>query len=303
MSLTRFPNGISSFGVPVIPGLPTPVTGTVFFVDSNTGSDGNKGTDPARPFATIDAAIGHCTADKGDVILVMPGHKETISAAAGIDVDVAGVSIIGLGKGASRPTITMSAVASTFELGAASCHIENLLFDVQHDTTIVIDVNASDCTIKDCEIKSRTEATAREFVTAIDINGGAANACDRTKVIGCVITSPTAGANQAIELGEVADRVEIRGCQVWGDYANAPIHNPTGKVCTRLLIADCFLENTQTGDHSIELVSACTGMLVRNMYKNDMTQATGVDPGACFSFECFHDDVVDTSGTLAPAVT
>lgn len=302
MALTNYPNGVASFGIPVLPGLPM-TTGKVFFVDSGVGSNGHSGKSPSKPFATIDYAIGLCTDDNGDVIVVMPGHAETVAGAAGIDFDVAGIRVIGLGAGRSRPTITMSAVASTIHFDATGTWLENVIIKAEHDCTILIDIDRADCVVKDVEFRSRTAATAREFVTAIDITGGAANACDRTKVIGCHFYSPTIGASRAIELGEVAYGVEIRGCQVWGDYSDAPIHNPTGKVLTQLLVADCFLENTNTGEHSIELVSACTGMLVRNMYKNDMTQQTGVDPGSCFSFESYQDDAIDTSGILTPVIT
>ena len=280
--------------------------GDIFFVDSGHASASDAvgaGQNPDRPFATIDYAIGQCTANRGDVIYVMPGHAETVSGAAGINCDVAGITIIGLGKGSARPTITMSAVASTIALAAASVHLKNFLIICNHDCTIVIDVNAADCIIEGCEIRSRTAATAREFVTAIDVNGGSANACDRTRIVNCRIWSPTAGSNNGIELGEVADQVEISGCVIQGDYADAPIHNPTGKVLTLLRVSDCYLENTQTGDHALELVSACTGALIRNLYKTDMTQATGADPGSCFSYECYQDDVVDTSGILTPVVT
>ena len=34
-----------------------------------------------------------------------------------------------------------------------------------------------------------------------------------------------------------------------------------------------------------------------------MTQATASDPGSCFSYECYHDDVIDTSAIVSPAVT
>ena len=54
-------------------------TGKVFYVNSVTGSNGNKGDDPAFPFASIDAAVGACTADKGDIIVVMPKHLETVT--------------------------------------------------------------------------------------------------------------------------------------------------------------------------------------------------------------------------------
>jgi hypothetical protein len=80
--------------------------GKVFWVSNATtlqvgekgGSDGNKGTFNA-PFGTIDYAIGQCTAGRGDVIFVKPGHAETISAAGSIACDVAGVAIVGLGSG------------------------------------------------------------------------------------------------------------------------------------------------------------------------------------------------------------
>lgn len=303
MGLTAFPNGVSSFGIPVIGAGPVLTVGNVFFVDSGIGSNGNAGTSPSKPFATIDYAIGRCTASNGDVIFVAPGHAETVAAASGIDVDVAGVRIIGLGAGDARPTVSLTAAASTVELAAASCSLENILFKAEHDNTIMVDVNATDCSVIGCEFRSRTAATAREFVTAIDINGGAANACDRTRVVNCLFYSPTAGASQAIELGEVAYGVEIIGCKVWGDFSNAAIHNPTGKVLTQLLVQDCFLENTQTGDHALELVSACTGALVRNYYKSDMTGVTGVDPGSCWSYECYQDNAIDKSAILAPVAT
>lgn len=306
MGLTHFPNGVASFGIPVIGAGPVLTTGNVFFVDS--GSQGRKdaadhGRSPDLPFATIDYAIGRCTASNGDVIFVMPGHAETVSAGDGINLDVAGVRVIGLGSGAARPTITMSAVASSVGMNAASCSLENLLFDVQHDCTIVVDIDAADCSVIGCEFRARTAATAREWVTAIDVNGGAANACDRTRILHCIFRSPTAGASNCIGLDEVAANVEIGWCQAWGDFADAPIHNPTGKVLTQLYIHDCVLENTQTGDHSLELVSACTGVLARNLYKNDMTQATGSDPGSCWNFENYHSDLIDTSGILSPAAT
>lgn len=278
--------------------------GDIYFVDSghsNASDSAGTGLSPDAPFATIDYAIGRCTANNGDVIYVMPGHAETVAGAAGINLDVAGVTIIGLGRGAARPTVTLSAVASTVAFAAASCHVKNILFRATEDCTIVLDVNAADCLIEDCEIRS---TTGKEFVTAIDINGGAANTCDRTTVRGCRITSTlAAGAANGIELGEVADRVLIQNCVILGDYSDAAIHNPTGKVLTNLAVEDCFLENTQTGDHAIELVSACTGRLVRNLYKSDMTQATAADPGSCFSYLCYHDDVIDTNAILSPAVT
>jgi hypothetical protein len=277
--------------------------GNIFYVDSGHASaanatTGGAGSSPTLPFATIDYAIGQCTANNGDVIFVMPGHAETVAGAAGIDFDVAGVKVIGIGEGSDRPTITLSAVASTIHMDAANSWLENMLIKVTDDAAIVINVDKTDCTIKDCEFRY---GTSKEWVICIDVNGGGANACDRTRVLGCVFKSPVAGANTCIELGEVADSVEIGNCRFIGDYADAAIHNPTGKVLTQLYIHDCDIENTQAGDHAVELVSACTGRLIRNFYSTNAL-ATAVDPGSCFSFECYANHAVDKNGLLTPAV-
>lgn len=296
---------VQSAGVPTLGLGPLVTTGNVFFVDSGHSnrqdSLGSHGRSVDQPFATIDFAIGACTANNGDVIIVAPGHTETVAGAAGINCDVAGVTIIGCGPGASRPTITLSAVASTVAVGAANVSLHNLLFLVSEDATIVVDVNAADCTIADCEFRN---SASKEFVTGIDINGGAANACDRAIIRRCRFRCPAVGTTRAIELGEVADSVVIEDCDIYGDFGDACIHNPTGKVLTLLRISRCTLTNTQSGDHAIELVSACTGVIERctvNSTLAAIATGTAIDPGACFCVENYGSDGVgDVSGVINP---
>ncbi len=73
MGLTNFPNGISSFGIPVAGnGVPT-TEGNVYFVDYGNGSDGvsNKSNSLNRPFKTIDKALDLVTTNKNDVICLL----------------------------------------------------------------------------------------------------------------------------------------------------------------------------------------------------------------------------------------
>lgn len=124
MVLTNFPNGVSSYGVPVLGSGEVPTTsGSYFFVDSNTGSDGNDGSWEA-PFATIDAANNHCTANKGDVIVCKAGHAETLITAGACTLDVAGVTVFALGKGSERATLTFgTSTAASVVISAASVSI------------------------------------------------------------------------------------------------------------------------------------------------------------------------------------
>ena len=60
--------------------------GTAFFVDSgpaNAATD--SGLTPESALPTIDAAINKCTANVGDVIFVLPGHVENVTAITGIN--------------------------------------------------------------------------------------------------------------------------------------------------------------------------------------------------------------------------
>ncbi len=77
-----------------------------------------------RYAATIDAAIGLCTANASDVIYVLPGHTEDITNGS-IACDIAGVSIIGLSNGSLKPTLTYSATNSKINVTAANCRFQN----------------------------------------------------------------------------------------------------------------------------------------------------------------------------------
>ena len=128
---SNFPNGfvggVTIRGVPLLQTHP----GEVFWVNNSStalakggvgGSDGNDGS-YRRPFSTVDYAIGKCTAGRGDIIFVMPGYTETISAAAGWACDVAGIAIVGLGSGTNKPTLTFSATGSDINISAANVTI------------------------------------------------------------------------------------------------------------------------------------------------------------------------------------
>ena len=82
-------------------------TGRVFYVHSSGSDSAQAGETAAAPFATLDFAIGQCSANNGDLIYVMPGHAETLTAAGQLDFDIAGVRAQGLGWGTTRPTFTL----------------------------------------------------------------------------------------------------------------------------------------------------------------------------------------------------
>ncbi len=136
MSRSNYPSGFKD-GV-TIKGVPLTLTnpGEVFFVSnadvllnknqSVAGVDQAGGGTFQRPFRTLDFAIGQCTANRGDIIFIMPGHTETYSTATAtsddLTLDVAGVAIIGLGSGSLQPTFTFD-TANTVTVAVTAANI------------------------------------------------------------------------------------------------------------------------------------------------------------------------------------
>lgn len=202
-----FANGLSVRGMPLLQMQP----GKVFWVYNGTalqpgqkgGSNGNKGTYDA-PFSTIDFAIGQCTANRGDIIFVKPGHAESVTAAAGIQLDVAGVAIVGLGAGSLRPTITLSTVnTASITVAASNVSIQNFLFTstVAALATVFDNANtvvAKEFSIENCEF--RDSSTTLNIVKCFR-SGTTANQADGLRFVGNLVVSimgtPTA-ATQCI---------------------------------------------------------------------------------------------------------
>lgn len=136
-SMTNFPqgfaNGMSVRGMPLMQMQP----GQVFYVgnssvlrpDQRAASDGNRGTF-LDPFATLNYAINTaCTQGRGDIVFVLPHHYESIADATTLIMGCAGVAVVGLGSGSSRPTFVFTtAAAANIPVRSANMSIQNCNF-------------------------------------------------------------------------------------------------------------------------------------------------------------------------------
>jgi hypothetical protein len=234
----------------------------VFWVDSATGTDAaGHGSHPDDPVATIDYAIGLCTAAKGDVIYVMPGHNEGLGNAQ-IDVDVEGVSIIGLGKGSLIPRIDFDHANASIDIGANGCTLKNLrLLPSITDVLIGIDIasNVTDTTIDGIEtMPGEDGAGADEFVTHIALKGGNS----RTVIQGVKLMdqASAAGSKNGVLLDDACDDVVIRNFRIKleGAALVAGINGDT-TLSTNVLIEDGTI--TMDAEPGIEVLTGTTGII------------------------------------------
>jgi hypothetical protein len=237
-----------------------PTTGNIFFVDSGASSGGN-GLSPEAAVLTIDAAIGLCTANNGDIIVVMEGHAESVVGAAGIAADVAGVTIVGLGRGRKRPVITFTtSTAASFDISAASVHVENLVFVNGIDAqTAMINISAADVTIKGCEIQTGDATT--QAVLGILTTDVARIRIEGNHIHGLV----TAGTTSQISIvgGDshvIKDNLLFGACGTAGNIAAATTASLNG-----LIMGNVILNQTADGNNkAIVLGAGDTYMIVNN---------------------------------------
>lgn len=298
MGLTQFPNGVSSFGMPQLGSAGHFTTGNVYFVDSGAAiaSDGNLGTAPDKPLATLNGAMDKCTASNGDMVFLMPGHTEDLDAATDAVVDVAGVRIIGVGVGSSRPTFTYSGTAGSFELDAADTYIENVVFKSSVSAVVVgVNVDANNVHIHNCEWNF--DATGDDFITMVDVDD-----VDHCSITHCrfIAEAATAGAAEAIRI-DTADWFQCIGNLITGDYSDAAIVGE-GAASTQIYIADnaIYNDDTASSQNGIDLNVACTGVIAYNRLTG--LQATGVanllDPGSCLNIENYGCNAIDELGIV-----
>jgi hypothetical protein len=256
MPITKYPNGISSFGMPLLGGGPYVTTGKIFFVDSATGSDVNDGLSPDDPVKTLDYAIGLCTANKGDIIFIMPNHTENITAAGGITCDVEGVRIVGMGKGDNRPEIKWAGAAASaadIEIDADSVSFENVVFNTGNSTgtnvpLACIDVDDNHFSLINCEINN---TGAKPALVLVDLDANA----DDFKMIGCTVYSDSDGGDQVITLGPAA--AGLRGVEIahnWfdGDWDAGCITTACSDL-TEVLIHHNYMRNDAAGFFCVDV--------------------------------------------------
>lgn len=279
MPLTAYPGILAGNGAPYMNLSRLWTDGDIFFVHNGRGSNNNDGRDPLRPRASIASALGTTSprrvrANRGDLIVALEGHVETISASAGGVFDVAGVSVIGLGRGASKPQINFTtAVGADIDIDAASIYLENLLFTGGIDAlTGPIDINAADCSIINCETRDVTGQATDWIVT--DANA------DRLTILNHVHRgAAAAGADTWITIVG-GDDIYIQPRWVDGNFAVACIENVTTAAVNLTFCGSaaqpCFMRTRNAADVIFTAVATTTGNVGPSIYARLQDNAANI---------------------------
>ena len=187
------------------------VGGNVYFVDSGgqKANDGNLGVHPTNsPLATLAGAFDKCTADNGDFIVLLPGHAETLTAVEALDV--AGVTVVGIGNGDNMPTFTINAAIPGFNITADDIKVHNIRLVAGSSITAaarLVRIVASDIEISKC----RFEMGYDMYHMIVVFSG------DNIKILDCEMANTVASTGDAKPqkgiLNISGTNVLVKGCR------------------------------------------------------------------------------------------
>lgn len=250
-----------------------------------------------RVHTTLTAALSACVASRGDVILVLPGYTETRTTA--LSLNKAGVSIIGLGTGSARPTITGSGTIDAVSFDAANVTLENFVFAaplVDAQTSAVNFAAAGDYgALRRCHFIG--SVATENIVDIITLVAGA----NGVTIEDNTFYNLTVAVNSVIHIEGALSDLTIRRNRIVAEVVAGAIID-TG-AATNLCLEDNTIVVTGTGKSAIVLDSNPTGFAVRNYAKGtNTTLASNVNYGNALAlFENRTAEDFSVQGAIIPA--
>jgi hypothetical protein len=279
--------------------------GKVFFVASSSSAftgDLTQFMHPdedgdTRTFTSLPSAITAAVASRGDVIVLLPGFTATCTGAGTITVNKAGVTIVSLGEGNARATISYStAVSASFDITAANVTIDNVIFDMTGVDAITagINVQAAGVTIRNCRI---INASASAQATLCVLTNATAN---RFSFIGNNVTGTSdAGTTAAVRIVG-GDSITVKDNFFSGAYSSGvgAVENLTTATTNCNVDGNKINNLTASSTKAMVFVAGSTGQISRNYMQ--ILSGTAPITGAAMSWvgANYYAATIATAGTL-----
>jgi len=215
----------------------------------------------ARVYTTIQAAVNAATAGRGDVVLVLPGYDQSLTAAD--TWATAGVHVVGLGGSTNRPTLRYTGTAGEVGIAANNVHVKNLRFLAATDSctrALDLDTGFSGAHIEGCVFDFN--ATTNNFLTMLRV-GQARSIIENNEFR----AEDTAGAGRAIGLlGGYADFLKIRKNFFYGQFDTNGDTSDSAVGAIAMITShdsgDTVLSGVEIAENTIVATDTATSVLI-----------------------------------------
>jgi hypothetical protein len=262
-------------------------------------------------YTTVKLALAACVAGRGDLILVAPGHTETIADATTLALSKSGVTIVGIGTGSLRPTFTFTtAITANIPVSAANVTVKNCIFvaNFADITACFTTAAAPEFKVLGCEFRDTdiTHNFLTLVTTTITVNAdGLTFNGNRCKIIG------TTTGTTPISIVGTMDRLTINDNFVTKAVLNnqSCLLKHAALVVTNLEMARNFVysanTDSATGAFLIVTSSTTNSGIVHDNYVQGLDVAAEVlcTAGCVYGqFNNLYDGDADKSGFVSPAI-
>lgn len=198
----------------------------------------------ARVYTTIQAGVNAASANRGDVVLVMPGYDHTLARAD--SWATAGVKVIGLGSGMDKPIIRYGAITDEVGIAANNVTVRNIRFLADADSVtrgLDLDTGFSGAIIENCMFDY--DSNTSNFKTMI--RAGQTKSVIQNNEF---IAEDTIGCGCGIRiLGGYPDHLKIKNNYFYGQFdTNGDTTNGSGAIGS-----DSYFDSGDTALNDIEI--------------------------------------------------
>jgi hypothetical protein len=297
MPLTNFPNGISSFGAPVIPDINTgKVWGNSFFVDAAASGDGDDGKDRSRPKKTIQAGLNAMSA--GDRLYIKDGaYTENLTIATS-RIQIIGESMSGVVvTGAADATDT--AIVTGDEVTIANMGLRS--FDTGSDISLLYNNSGDGLRVQNVDFSGGeyqienigghyTYVVGCHFVTPDDVTDGACIRMEDANQCKILYSSLFVDADTEGIIHHDADNLEVGWCNGVGD-------DDTGASGAAFVLINGADATSQLSVHDCNatlfgamIAENSTAVAAHGLGTSDLPVSATVDTSIEINAACFGND-------------
>lgn len=272
--------------------------GKDWYVNSAAAAGGN-GASPSGAVTTLAAALA--LAQPGDRVFIAPGHAENITGAAAITWSQSGVTVIGLGVGANRPTFTFTTTASQIIISGSNNILSNVRLTVSVDEVVLLfSVTGSGVILDRVDFFETPTFQAIAFAAFTTGTDCAIQNCNHYQATAAAAAQLwiTATSNTRFRLSNNVIMLALQ------DGATCCVFRFV--TCTNILVERNTVKMTGFAANLLSVALALnttTGMTAYNNYGADVAAVTTINdlPG-CRHFQTLATLLVDKSGILDPVV-
>jgi hypothetical protein len=248
-----------------------------------------------------------CKAARGDVIVVLPGHTESLSTNGAYTIPD-GVSIIGCGYGQARPTFTFTGGASTTITFGGAAYLANIILDLSGVASVAIGVTVTTGGVQITNSRINCASSANHATTAVSL--AAADFVFSNNEVDATGTST--GVANGINVAASSARAEIVNNFIHGNFSTSCLSCTNANPLIEAVVQNNdFRQTNATALQAVISIvgAAATGIFAfNNLFVNATTNGVGssmlgtpTSTAIVWNQNFGYNNVANKGGNLIPA--